>query len=86
MSQAALTITDTTLGKKYVMALSGLVLFGFVIVHMLGNLQVFLGPEAMNGYAHTLQSNPTIVWLVRFVLAATIIVHFWSCLCSHRAK
>jgi succinate dehydrogenase / fumarate reductase cytochrome b subunit len=76
MSQAPLAITDTTLGKKYVMALSGLVLFGFVIAHMLGNLQVLIGPKAMNEYAHMMQSNPTVLWGARIVLLSAIVLHF----------
>ena len=45
----------SSIGKKVVMAVTGLVLFGFVIVHMLGNLQVYLGPEALNDYAEALR-------------------------------
>ena len=48
----------STLGKKYVMALSGVGLFGFVVAHMLANLQVFLGPEALNAYAVFIKSRP----------------------------
>ena len=46
----------SSLGKKYVMAITGLLLFLFVIVHMAGNLQVYLGREAMNAYAALLAS------------------------------
>ena len=59
--QKTLTLFDTTLGKKAALALSGLVLYGFVIVHMLGNLQVFRGPEAINGYAASLRELPTLL-------------------------
>ena len=38
----------SSLGKKYVMGMTGLALFGFVIGHMLGNLQIFLGPDKIN--------------------------------------
>ena len=51
-------IFGSSLGKKYLMAASGAVLFLFVIAHLAGNLQVFLGPEALNRYGHFLQSNP----------------------------
>ncbi len=55
------------------MALSGLVLAGFVLVHMVGNLQVFLGQEALNAYAYKLQSVPAVLWGFRlFLLAATL--------------
>ena len=55
--QKALTLFDTTIGKKAVMAVTGLILFGFVIGHMLGNLQVYLGPEMLNAYAAKLQTR-----------------------------
>ena len=48
----------SSLGKKYLMALSGFVLIGFVFVHMAGNLQILLGQEKINAYAHALQSIP----------------------------
>ena len=48
----------SSLGKKYIMAVTGLAMFGFVVVHMLGNLQVFLGPDAINDYGYFLQSKP----------------------------
>ena len=68
----------SSLTKKYLMALSGLVLVGFVLVHMLGNLQFFLGPEAINAYAHKLQTLPPIVlWGFRGVLLLSVVVHVW---------
>ena len=48
---------QSTIGKKVVMAVTGLIGVGFVIGHMAGNLQVFQGPEKMNAYAHFLQST-----------------------------
>src|SRR5262245_34256678 len=65
----------TSLGKKYFMSFTGLVLFLFVIVHMLGNLQVYLGPEVMNNYAHFLKSKPGLLWTARVVLLVCAIVH-----------
>ena len=54
---------SSSLGKKYIMALTGIVLIGFVFVHMAGNLQILLGQEAINAYAHSLQSLPMpILW------------------------
>ena len=53
----------SSLGKKYLMALSGIVLVGFVFVHMAGNLQILMGQEKINAYAHALQSLPLpILW------------------------
>jgi len=65
----------STLGKKYIMALSGAGLFGFVVVHMLGNLQVFLGPEAVNAYAVFLKSKPVLLWSARLGLLALVFLH-----------
>lgn len=64
----ALTLHQTTIGKKVVMALSGAIIVGFTIVHFLGNLNLYLGAEAMNKYAETLQSVPPLVWGTRLVL------------------
>jgi len=80
MSTKALTIPDTTIGKKYVMAVSGIVLFGFVIGHMLGNLQVYLGPKPFNEYAHFLHTNPTLLWGTRVVLLLAVVAHIVSSL------
>ena len=69
---------ESTIGKKAVMALTGLVLFGFLIAHMLGNLQIFLGPAVMNHYAETLHGNPAVLWTVRTVLLISVVLHIWS--------
>jgi len=68
----------SSLGKKYIMAVSGLGLFLFVVGHMLGNLQIFLGPEAINAYGHFLQSKPELVWAVRIGLLLMVVLHIWS--------
>ena len=61
------------------MALSGLVLVGFVFVHMAGNLQVLAGQEQINSYAHSLQSLPWfILWGSRLFLLAAVLVHAWT--------
>lgn len=57
------------------MAASGFILFGFVIVHMLGNLQIFLGPEALNAYAKKLVGMGTLLWIARGVLLGALVVH-----------
>jgi len=69
---------DSTIGKKAVMAVSGLVLFGFLIAHMLGNLQVFLGREVMNHYAEALRANPPLLWTARIILLVSVVLHIWS--------
>jgi succinate dehydrogenase / fumarate reductase cytochrome b subunit len=73
--ERTLTLGDTSIGKKVLVALTGIVLFGFVIAHMLGNLQVFLGPEALNTYAANLAKLGPLLWLARLVLLVSVIVH-----------
>ena len=60
------------------MAVTGLVLFGFLILHMLGNLQVFLGREVMNHYAETLHGNPGLLWVARIILLVSVVLHTWA--------
>src|SRR4051812_2201809 len=69
---------DSSLGKKYIMAITGLVMLGFVILHMLGNLQVFLGPESINAYGYFLQSKPELVWAARAGLLVMVLLHIWA--------
>ena len=69
---------ESTIGKKAIMAVTGLILFGFLIAHMLGNLQIFLGPAVMNHYAETLHGNPPLLWTVRTILLVSVLLHIWS--------
>jgi len=68
----------SSLGKKYIMAVSGLAMFLFVVGHMLGNLQVFLGPDKINEYGHFLKTKPELVWAVRIGLLAMVVLHVWA--------
>jgi succinate dehydrogenase / fumarate reductase, cytochrome b subunit len=72
---AALAFSSSSIGKKWIVALTGLVLFLFVIGHMLGNLQVFLGAEAINHYGEILRFWPELLWVVRIVLLVSVILH-----------
>ena len=73
---------DSSVGKKVVMAVTGIVLFGFVTVHMLGNLTAYMGREAMNGYAEFLQTlvHGKGIWIFRLVLLASVGLHAWAAL------
>jgi succinate dehydrogenase / fumarate reductase cytochrome b subunit len=71
-------IFKSSLGRKYIMAVSGLVMFLFVIGHLAGNLQIFLGPEAINRYGHFLQSNPELIWPARLFLLLMLGLHIWA--------
>jgi succinate dehydrogenase / fumarate reductase, cytochrome b subunit len=72
------TFFKSTIGKKYVMAITGLVLFGFVIGHMVGNLQLFSGPDRINGYAAFLKSQPGVLWGARLALLLMVALHIYS--------
>lgn len=71
-------IFESSLGKKYIMAVTGFFMFLFVLVHLVGNLQVFLGPEAINRYGHFLQSNAELLWPARIFFLVMIGLHIWS--------
>jgi len=68
----------SSLGRKYIMAISGAALFLFVIGHLLGNLQVFLGREQINAYGNFLHTTPEILWPARLGLLAMVALHIWS--------
>jgi succinate dehydrogenase / fumarate reductase cytochrome b subunit len=68
----------SSLGKKYVMALTGFALVGFAMGHMVGNLQFYLPPEAINRYARLLHASDELLWGVRLVLLACVGLHIWS--------
>ena len=74
----SLRFWETTVGKKAIMAITGVILFGFVVGHLLGNLQIFLPPERINRYAATLRSHPGLVWTARIILLVSVILHIWS--------
>ncbi|MDP9200613.1 MAG: succinate dehydrogenase cytochrome b subunit [Gemmatimonadota bacterium] len=62
-------------GKKVVMGVTGLIGIGFVILHSLGNLLVFRGPEAINSYSHFLKSSGELLWTLRIVLIVAVVLH-----------
>jgi succinate dehydrogenase / fumarate reductase cytochrome b subunit len=70
----------STIGKKVVMALSGIVLFGFVLAHMAGNLQLYLGAHALNEYSVFLREmlHGTGLWIARAVLLTAVGLHIWA--------
>src|SRR3979409_2749461 len=71
----ALRFWDAPTGKKTVMAVTGMILFGFVLVHMAGNLQVFLGREKFDAYGRLLRVEPALLWFARGVLLVSVILH-----------
>lgn len=87
----ALTLYRTSVGKKFVMAITGIIGYGFVIGHMIGNLKVFLGATAFNEYADFLRTvgEPllparTLLWIIRIVLLAAVTLHIYSAIVLSR--
>lgn len=75
----------TVIGKKVVMAVTGVVLVGFVIAHMLGNLKIFAGPDEINAYSRFLREVGTpelsygqLLWFVRIVLLVCVTLHIMA--------
>ena len=73
---------DSSVGKKVLMAITGVILFGFVTVHMLGNMTSYMGAEPMNHYAEFLQGmvHGKGIWLFRIVLLTSVVLHAWAAL------
>jgi succinate dehydrogenase / fumarate reductase cytochrome b subunit len=67
----------SSVGKKLLVAVTGLILFGFIIGHMAGNLLIFAGKDAINEYGHMLHTmgHGGLVWVARFGLLAAVAVH-----------
>ena len=68
----------SSIGAKHLMAISGLMLIGFVLIHMLGNLQMFSGQAAVNAYAVQLKSLGGLLWIARGGLILAVLVHIIS--------
>lgn len=77
---ASTTVLGSTIGRKVVMAVTGVVLFGFVVGHMAGNLQLYLGPAVMTRYAEFLREflHGTGLWIARGVLLVAVVLHVWA--------
>lgn len=73
--QRALTLYQTSIGKKVAMAASGVIIVGFAVGHMAGNLQAYAGAEQYNAYAEALKANVALLWAVRIVLLVAFGTH-----------
>ncbi len=78
----ALALYRSTIGKKVAMALTGLILVGFVVAHMLGNLKIFTGSQHLNEYGEFLRTvgeplfpYSVLLWIARIVLLGSVVVH-----------
>lgn len=72
---AVQTFTKSSIGKKWIVALTGLAMFLFVIGHVTGNLQFFIGPEAINHYGQLLRIWPELLWGIRIALLVCLVLH-----------
>ncbi len=68
----------SAVGLKLIMAVTGVILSLFVLGHMLGNLQVFQGAEAIDAYGRLLRKEPALLWAVRAGLLAAVALHIWA--------
>ncbi len=66
---------QSSIGKKITVALTGVILILFVIGHLLGNLEIYLGQDHTNGYAEFLHTTGPLLWIVRIVLIAAVVAH-----------
>src|SRR5947207_5676368 len=67
----------SSVGRKMIVAITGVILIVFVIGHLLGNLQIYLGPEWINAYSQHLRDLGPILWMIRAFLLASMILHFY---------
>jgi len=67
----------SSIGRKMIVAITGIVLILFVIGHMLGNLQIFLGPDWINSYAQHLRDLGIFLWLIRGFLIIAVVLHIY---------
>lgn len=68
---------QSSVGKKIIVALTGIILILFIIGHLIGNLLIFLGPGWINGYAEHLRELGPILWLIRVLLFITVVIHIY---------
>jgi succinate dehydrogenase / fumarate reductase cytochrome b subunit len=80
------SVLRSSLGRKYLMAATGVILFGFVLGHMAGNLQIFLGRDKINEYAEFLEHTPALLWGTRLTLLVAFAVHLWAAISLTRAS
>jgi succinate dehydrogenase / fumarate reductase cytochrome b subunit len=73
-----LRILGSSVGLKISMALTGVILSGFVLGHMLGNLQTFQGAKAVDEYSQLLHKEPALLWTARVVLLGSVGLHIWA--------
>jgi succinate dehydrogenase / fumarate reductase cytochrome b subunit len=68
----------STIGLKVVMAVSGFILFGFCVEHLVGMMLFFKGPEVINGYGNLLRYSNVVLWTARGVILVAVVLHIWT--------
>jgi succinate dehydrogenase / fumarate reductase cytochrome b subunit len=69
--------TRSSIGKKFIVAITGVILILFITGHLLGNLQIFLGPDWINSYAEHLRALGPFLWIIRAFLLLTVLLHIY---------
>lgn len=74
------TLFSSSIGRKWIVAVTGLLLFGYVLMHLIGNLLVYLGPVALNEYGLFLREllHGAGLWIARAVLLTAVGLHIWA--------
>jgi succinate dehydrogenase / fumarate reductase cytochrome b subunit len=72
------SLFGSSIGRKMLMAVTGLILIGFVVGHLVGNLQVFQSPDHLNGYAQFLHQLGPLLWIARIGLLVAAVIHIWA--------
>jgi succinate dehydrogenase / fumarate reductase, cytochrome b subunit len=75
---SALNFWLSSVGRKAIMAVTGLIFCGYVLAHMAGNMLLYRGPAAINAYAAGLHSMPALLWMARFALLGATALHIWA--------
>src|SRR2546426_11567915 len=86
-------VLGSLVGQKAVMAVTGVILFLFVVLHLLGNLKVFEGPAPFNAYAEGLRTvgapffaRGQLLWIARIVLLGSVLLHIWAAVAVTQAS
>lgn len=77
LTQSVRSLWDSSIGKKTVVAVTGLVFIGFLLAHLSGNMLMFVGEKSFNDYAHFLKDlgHGSVIWIARFVLLGSLVLH-----------
>ena len=93
LSSDSPSLARSLIGKKVIMAVTGVILFLFVVAHLLGNLKIFEGPEKFNAYAEGLRTvgapffgRGQLLWVARIVLLGAVLAHIWAAIETARAS